>query len=256
MLLHWRPLLRVFSDDSRSPSSRVYDNFLCRVGNSKSSFEVNWRLVSGKAVQCRRRFSASLSTGDAANNRGPTPWHHMNPHLNAWRSGLRWRSNTGLTHPPAHAREDVPSLHLCTASRSEDQPEDRSHAWCWMYNILHQSKWTEKTFQQLRSSPTLAASSDMMAERATTLRIASARPETPSEWWIMFGGHPSTASRPNEDCTRAVCFPPYCTVRLGIMEDDGVWREQVRHLPYKEPQKDLAYFLAWDHLQPTTSRPL
>ena len=48
----------------------------------------------------------------------------------------------------------------------------------------------------------------------------------------------------------------HSTVRLEILEDDGVWPEQVVHLPYKEPQKDPAYFLAWDYLEPTTSRPL
>ena len=89
-----------------------------------------------------------------------------------------------------------------------------------MYNILHQSKWTEKTFQQPRSSPTLPALSDMMERSGqSTTRIVSARPETHVEWWTTFGSHPSTAPRPNQDCARAVCFPLYCTAR-----NSGGWR--------------------------------
>jgi len=41
------------------------------------------RPVSGKGVQCRRSFQHRYRLGDAANNRGPTTWHQMDPLVNA-----------------------------------------------------------------------------------------------------------------------------------------------------------------------------
>jgi len=216
MLLHWRPLLRVSSNDSiRSPSSRVYGNVLCRVGNSKSSLEVNWRLVSGKAVQCRRCSSTSLSTGDAANNRGPTTWHQVDPHLNAWRSGLRWRSSTGLTNSSAHAREDFPSLHLCTASRSEDQPEeDRSHdAECT----------TSCTSQSERRRPSNNWGVHLpWQHRQTWWRNGQRHLESPQQGQKRLQNDEQCLEVilvQHQDQTRAVCFPPYYAARNA-----GGWR--------------------------------
>ena len=120
-----------------------------------------------------------------------------------------------------------------------------------MLNVQHPApKLTEKTFQPPRSSPTctLAALSHMMVEWATTSRIASARPETLSEWWTSLKVIPVQHQDQTKTIPELCAFQP--TLRLGMLEDDIVWREQVVHLPYKEPQKDPAYFLTWDHLQP------
>ena len=37
---------------------------------------------------------------------------------------------------------------------------------------------------------------------------------------------------------------------------ESAWPQETVHLPHQEPQKDSTYILAWDHLQPTASRPL
>ena len=123
-----------------------------------------------------------------------------------------------------------------------------------MYNIPHQSKWTEKTFQQPRSSLTLPALSDMMAEQAkdNKNRLSKARNacRMMNNVWKSSQYSTKTKLRLCQSCVLSTLL--YGSKFWRMTE----WPEQVVHLPYKEPQKDPVYFLAWDYLQPTTSGPL
>ena len=127
--------------------------------------------------------------GDASNNSRPTTRHQVDPLLNIRRPRLCLRPGLALAHTPAYVRENIPAMHLCTASRSE--------RWrCWTSPTQQQWKWTEKIFHQLKGSLLSEAQSDTTAEQAATSGIASVRTGTPSECWIECGSHPSTAHRP------------------------------------------------------------
>ena len=86
-------------------------------------------------LQCEDRRKAGLlyvvvalqpdnCLGDASNNSRPTTRHQVDPLLNITRPRLCWRPGFALTHTPAYARENIPAMDLCTASRSDSQSEE------------------------------------------------------------------------------------------------------------------------------------
>ena len=135
--------------------------------------------------------------GDPANNRGPTMWHQVCLLLTTWRSGLHLQSSTGLTHRSAHVREGIPSQHLCRASKLEDQPEgDRSHdAEC----TTSRTKVNGEDLPTTKEFTYMYLGSIVTHDGGVCNNIKNRLSKARNAFRMMnkFGGHPSTAPRPN-----------------------------------------------------------